>query len=42
MHLLTNDPKSTFFSPLNAGVFLTLLIRSMQKVKKLDKFEKMI
>ncbi|WCJ37359.1 Protein kinase superfamily protein [Euphorbia peplus] len=27
---------------LGAGVFLTLLIRSMQRVKKLDKFEKMI
>lgn len=27
---------------IGAGVFLTLLIRSMQRVKKLDKFEKMI
>ncbi|CAN1121179.1 Protein ACTIVITY OF BC1 COMPLEX KINASE 7, chloroplastic [Linum perenne] len=27
---------------VGAGVFLTLLIRSMQRVKKLDKFEKMI
>ncbi|XVF21163.1 hypothetical protein REPUB_Repub12eG0067200 [Reevesia pubescens] len=27
---------------LGAGVFLTLLFRSMQRVKKLDKFEKMI
>lgn len=26
----------------NAGVFLTLLLRSMQRVKKLDKFEKMV
>uniref|UniRef100_A0A2C9UU98 Uncharacterized protein n=1 Tax=Manihot esculenta TaxID=3983 RepID=A0A2C9UU98_MANES len=27
---------------IGAGVFLTLLLRSMQRVKKLDKFEKMI
>ncbi|XP_020246082.1 uncharacterized protein LOC109823976 [Asparagus officinalis] len=27
---------------IGAGVFLTLLIRSMQRVKKLDKFETMI
>ncbi|XP_010252775.1 PREDICTED: uncharacterized protein LOC104594255 [Nelumbo nucifera] len=27
---------------LGAGVFLTLLLRSMQRVRKLDKFEKMI
>ncbi|KAF9669646.1 hypothetical protein SADUNF_Sadunf14G0128900 [Salix dunnii] len=27
---------------VGAGVFLTLLLRSMQRVKKLDKFEKMI
>ncbi|CAN4110138.1 unnamed protein product [Withania somnifera] len=27
---------------ISAGVFLTLLIRSMQRVNKLDKFEKMI
>nr|GME11594.1 protein ACTIVITY OF BC1 COMPLEX KINASE 7, chloroplastic-like [Ipomoea batatas] len=27
---------------VGAGVFLTLLIRSMQRVKRLEKFEKMI
>ncbi|XP_061961857.1 protein ACTIVITY OF BC1 COMPLEX KINASE 7, chloroplastic isoform X2 [Populus nigra] len=27
---------------IGAGVFLTLLLRSMQRVKKLDKFEKMV
>lgn len=31
-----------FFIWMNAGVFLTLLVRSMQRVKKLDKFETMI
>lgn len=27
---------------MNIGIFIALLIRSMQRVKKLDKFEKMI
>ncbi|KAF8014844.1 hypothetical protein BT93_H0590 [Corymbia citriodora subsp. variegata] len=41
---LTNQGSQIFAngSFIGAGVFFTLLLRSMQRVKKLDKFEKMI